>query len=400
MEDENKVIDIKEKENKVTEKKEKHGINKTLIIGILMLLIGAGGLYAMMYFFPIMAPNNNATTTTSSNGVTATEVKNVTVTDTGLADAVAKVYDAVVVVKTYVKGQLYATGTGFVYKKDGDTSYILTNNHVVSSGDTIYVVFTNGKSVQVEVKGKDTYSDIAVLAVDSSYVTSVASIGSSEDARVGDTVFTVGAPINSDTYSGTVTRGILSGKNRLVSVSLSTTSTSTSADLMMSVLQTDAAINAGNSGGPLCNANGEVIGITSMKLNSTSIEGMGFAIPVETAINYATKLETGEAIERPQLGITMRNLSEAVYYHYSALSNIGISSGVYVETVTAGGPAANGGIQSGDIITSIDDKDVSSIAYLRYILYNHSVGDTIKIKVYRNGDYKDITITLTQKASA
>ena len=378
------------------EKKEQT-VNKTsnkkiILVGIAMFFIGAIGLYLLIYFFPdpfmktIMEER---------------EVRNVTVTDTGIADAVEKIYDAVVVVKTYRDGSLYATGTGFVYKEDGDTAYILTNNHVIEDGDEIYVEFTDGSNVITTVEGADVYSDIAVLSLSSEHVTTVAQIGSSEDARVGDTVFTVGAPIDSSTYSGTVTRGILSGKNRLVSVSTTNNSTS---DMMMSVVQTDAAINSGNSGGPLANANGEVIGITSLKLSSgsstsASIEGMGFAIPIETALNYAEKLEQGETIVRPQLGITMSNLSDAIYRHYSELRNIDIDSGVYVEEVSSGSPAEKGGLKVGDIIISADGEDVPNLAYLRYLLYNHDVGDTMSLTVYRNGDKVDLTITLDQSAS-
>ena len=365
---------------------------KIIIVGIVMFFVGAIGLYLLIYFFP----EPFVKTITEQ-----TEVRNVTVTDTGIADAVDKLYDAVVVVKTYVDGQLYATGTGFVYKEDGDTAYILTNNHVIEGGDEIYVEFTDGSNVITTVEGSDSYSDIAVLSVDSSYVTTVAQIGSSEEARVGDTVFTVGAPIDSSTYSGTVTRGIVSGKNRLVSVSSSNSGTS---DMMMSVLQTDAAINSGNSGGPLANANGEVIGITSLKLSSgsttsASIEGMGFAIPIETALDYAEKLERGETIERPQLGISMRNLSDAMYYHYQELRNIDIDAGVYVEEVTSGSPAADAGIRVGDIIISADGEDVDNLAYLRYLLYTHDVGDTMELTIYRNGDEVNLTVTLNQAAS-
>ena len=378
------------------EKKEQT-VNKTsnkkiILVGIAMFFIGAIGLYLLIYFFP----DPFMKTITEER-----EVRNVTVTDTGIADAVEKIYDAVVVVKTYRDGSLYATGTGFVYKEDGDTAYILTNNHVIEDGDEIYVEFTDGSNVITTVEGADVYSDIAVLSLSSEHVTTVAQIGSSEDARVGDTVFTVGAPIDSSTYSGTVTRGILSGKNRLVSVSTTNNSTS---DMMMSVLQTDAAINSGNSGGPLANANGEVIGITSLKLSSgsstsASIEGMGFAIPIETALNYAEKLEQGETIVRPQLGITMSNLSDAIYRHYSELRNIDIDSGVYVEEVSSGSPAEKGGLKVGDIIISADGEDVPNLAYLRYLLYNHDVGDTMSLTVYRNVDKVDLTITLDQSAS-
>lgn len=323
------------------EKSKISSTGKLVIVGIVMFFAGAIGLYALICFYP------DPFVRTITEQI---ETRNVTVTDTGIADAVEKLYDAVVVVKTYYHDQLYATGTGFVYKKDDNTAYILTNNHVIENGDAVYVEFTDGRQIETTVEGKDTYSDIAVLSLSADEVSAVAEMGSSEEARVGDTVFTVGSPINSDAYSGTVTRGILSGKNRLVSVS---TSNSSTADMMMSVLQTDAAINSGNSGGPLANANGEVIGITSLKLSSSgtssaSIEGMGFAIPIETALNYAEKLENGETIERPSLGISMVNVS-SMYNRYPSLSNSGITEGVYVESVSDGSPADDGGMQAGDI---------------------------------------------------
>ena len=378
------------KKEKVVTAKTSNSIGRYLILSVIMLFIGAGGLYLLIYFFP--EPFVKTITEEVVN-------KNVTVTDTGIADAVDKVYDAVVVVKTYINKELYATGTGFVYKKDGNKTYILTNNHVIDSGDAVYAVFTDGSIVETKIEGKDSYSDTAVLSIDSSKALAIATMGSSENSRLGDTVFTVGAPINADTYSGTVTRGILSGKNRLVSVS---SSNSSRADMMMSVLQTDAAINSGNSGGPLLNANGEVIGMNSLKLSSGSststatIEGMGFAIPIETALKYATKLEKGEAIERPSLGVSMLNVSD---FNYPTLSSLGVSSGVYIQTVVASSPAEKGGIKNGDIIVAADDKEVTNLAYLRYLLYNHTVGDTMKIKVYSKGEYKELTITLDQKAS-
>ena len=369
------------------EKREKKGLTaaKLFLVGVIMFFVGAGTLYAIMYFNP--APFVKTITE---------ETRNVTVTDTGIADAVEKIYDAVVVVKTYYNNQLYATGTGFVYKKDDNLAYILTNNHVIEDGTSITVEFTDGREIDTTVEGSDTYSDIAVLSLDANEVTAVAEMGSSEDARVGDTVFTVGAPIDSSTYSGTVTRGILSGKNRLVGVS---TQNSYTSDMMMSVLQTDAAINSGNSGGPLVNANGEVIGITSLKLATEGVEGMGFAIPIETALSYAEKLENGESIERPSLGIEMLNLVDALRANYLTLNNIGVTSGVYVTKVTSESPAEAGGIEAGDIITAVDGKEVSDLAYLRYLLYNHSVGDTMEVTVYRDGSSKDLTIHLTQKAS-
>lgn len=353
---------------------------KSGIILLVAFFLGALGMFALVKYYP----------NTITENVTKT-IKDVTVTDAGIADAVEKVYDSVVTIETYKSNKLYATGTGFVYKDANDKGYILTNNHVIESGDEIRVVFTNQKSVQAKVEGSDKYADIAVLSVDKEDILSVATIGKSESSRIGDTVFAVGAPIDSSAYSWSVTRGILSGKDRLVEVSLNNSMVS---DWVMSVLQTDAAINSGNSGGPLANSNGEVIGITSMKLASSSIEGMGFAIPIEDALEYAERIESGEKIERPYLGVTMYNLSNIIGQVRTSLT-----SGVYIDKVEAKSPADNAGLQSGDIIVKIDDTDVNTLAFLKYQLYKHKVGDKINVSFYRGEELKTITINLDKAAS-
>lgn len=313
--------------------------------------------------------NNNKVEQTSP-----TSNKNVTITDTGLAESVSKVYDAVVVVKTYVKDRLYSTGTGFVFKTDDKYGYILTNHHVIESGSDIKVVFTSNDEVEVEVLGSDSFSDIAVLKVDKKYITSVASMGSSKDLRVGDTAFALGAPVDAATYSWSVTRGVISGKDRVVE----------SSNYVMEVLQTDAAINSGNSGGPLCNVNGEVIGITNMKISSTSVEGIGFAIPIEVALEYAEHFISGEPIQRPYLGISMYDLSNNYFSR---------QTGIYVSDIEINGPAHKAGIQKGDVITKINGKEVSTSSYLKYELYKHKIGDIVEITITRDG--KELTLKVT-----
>lgn len=369
----------------MSEYKKENKFQKFLIL-IVVFFVGALAMYGLVRLYP----------TTINNNIVKT-IKDVTVTDTGIADAVEKVYDAVVTVETYVSkrtsntNQLYSTGTGFVYKDEGGTAYILTNNHVIENGDEIHVVFTNGKAVKVNIVGSDAYADIAVLSVKSSEIISVASIGSSLDLRVGDTVFAVGAPIDSSAYSWSVTRGIISGKDRLVEVSLKNEAVS---DWVMSVLQTDTAINSGNSGGPLANSNGEVIGINSMKLANSNIEGMGFAIPIETAMEYAEKIISKEEIKRPYLGISMYNVS-AVLNQIST----SISSGVYIYSVENGSPAEIAGLKEGDIIVKVNDDNVTSVAFLKYQLFKHEVGDKINVSYYRGNELKEATINLTKAAS-
>lgn len=359
---------------------------KSILLCMVSAVFGAGCLFGGMYFFPDSF--GKVITETVEKTV---ETRNVTIHDTGIAEAVDKIYDAVLVVKNYKNKELYSTGTGFVYEIDGDRAYILTNHHVIEGGDEIFVQFTDGNSVKTKVIGSDKYADIAVLQVDANDSVKVASIGSSKDARVGDTVFAVGAPLDASTYSGTVTRGIISGKDRLVSVSLSSNNTS---DWVMSVLQTDAAINSGNSGGPLSNANGEVIGITSLKLAVTGVEGMGFAIPIETAMDYAKKIVNGDKIERPYLGVSMANLSDARYAFYPKLENLGVSSGVYISKIESGSPADKAGMKVGDVVTKADGEDVATLAYLRYRLYQHDLGDEMTLTVVRDGNEVELKVKL------
>lgn len=312
------------------------------------------------------------------NLVIETTKKEVTVTDKGIAEAVEKVYDSVVVVECYYRNKLYSTGTGFVYKTTDDKAYILTNHHVIENGDDVKVVFTNNEKETVTVVGSDAYSDIAVLSVDKEDIISVAELGSSENLKVGDTAFAVGAPLDSSTYAWTVTRGIISGKDRVVETSSN----------VMKVLQTDTAINSGNSGGPLCNSNGEVIGITNMKLASSSIEGMGFAIPIETAIQMADELMDGKEISRPYIGVEI-GLARESYYSEETY--------VYINSVEKDSPAEKAGLKAGDIILKVEDVEIYTIVQFQYELYKNDIGDKVKITIERDDDEKTLVVTLGSK---
>ena len=356
-----------------------------IVGGIVLLLIGAGAMYYLVTEKALF-----------SQTVINKLEKEVTVNENGIADAVDKLYDAVVVVGSYKSGVLQGTGTGFVYKVDGNDAYILTNNHVVSSATKVKVKFTDNNTYDVDVVGSDTYSDIAVLKIDKSKIISVANIGSSATARLGDTVFTIGAPLDSENYSWTVTRGILSGKDRLVEVSASN---STVNDWVMKVIQTDAAINSGNSGGPIANSNGEVIGITNMKLISSGVEGMGFAIPIEDAINYAETLIKDGKIERPLLGVGTLNVSDvAIMKQYGFTLDSSITEGAVIGQVQKGSPADSAGLAQGDVITKLDDYKITNSSYLKYYLYKYKIGDTIKITYTRGKKEQTVNIKLTQKA--
>lgn len=354
---------------------------KNIVSYIMVLFIGALIMYAVVYFFP----------TSITENVTKLE-KDVTVTDTGIADAVEKVYDSVVIVSTYKDNVYSASGTGFVYQKEDNKYYILTNHHVIDGGNKVTVTFTDGKVLETKVVGSDQYADIAVLSLETKEDVKIAPIGKSESTRVGDTSFAVGAPLDS-AYSWTVTRGIVSGKDRMVEVSLDKSSQN---DYVMKVLQTDAAINSGNSGGPLCNSNGEVIGITSLKLVSSGVEGMGFAIPIENAIKKAEQIIKGETANYPYIGISMLDLSKAYYsyQYYDLIKESNLSSGVIVVDVEKGSPASKAGLKSNDIITNINGEEVKNVAYLRYYLYQNNINDEIKLTIFRDGKKQDITVKL------
>lgn len=326
---------------------------------------------------------------------TVKTVKDVSISETNtLKSAIAKVYDAVVLIETYKGNQQIGSGTGFVYKKSDKKAYVLTNHHVVDGADKIKVSFNNGQEEEATFKGSDEPTDLAVLEISATNVTTVAEIGDSSKSELGDTVFTVGSPLGSK-YMGTVTKGILSGKDRQV------TASGSNGDYIMDVLQTDAAINPGNSGGPLLNINGEVIGITSMKLVEDEIEGMGFALPIQEAMTYVEKLEQGKQISRPLLGIQATDASGMAYYHNRfgwvvGGSNESDTKGVYITKVEDNSPASMGKLQVGDIITKIDSQGVENMAQFRYNLYKHSVGDTITITYVRNDKSYDTKIKLTE----
>ncbi len=307
-----------------------------------------------------------------------------------LETAIKKVYDSVVVIEGYERNYLASSGSGFVYKTDDKYGYILTNNHVVEDCSSIMVVNTEGVETEATVLGRDVYSDLAVLRIDKGAVLSVATLGKSADSAIGDTVFTVGAP-NGREYIGTVTKGIISGLNREVTVSLSNGS------YIMEVIQTDAAINPGNSGGPLVNINGEVIGINSLKLVEDEIEGMGFAIPIEEVQIYLERLEKGETIKRPTIGLEMIDIGSSYQQAYFQINvDQSIKQGAVVVSVVPNSPAAAGGLKKGDVIISVNGVEVNDVTHFRYLLHRNEIGDTIKLVYNRNGEDKLVEIKLTQ----
>ncbi|MBQ2872618.1 MAG: trypsin-like peptidase domain-containing protein [Bacilli bacterium] len=366
--------------NKVKKNKKKDTNNTGIILVVSILLsfvCGAVGAYLIVSNFSVQSVVKNITTSE--------------LVETSISVSVDKVYSSTVIVVAYKDGKQISTGTGFVYKKDGNKAYIMTNNHVIDSADTVEVEF-NDKSERIDAKilGGEVYSDIAVLTIDAKEASQVVETGNSDEIKLGDTIFTVGSPMGV-TYKGTVTKGILSGKDRMVEVNL----TGNTTDYYMKVLQLDAAVNPGNSGGPLCDVSGKVIGIISLKIVQDEVEGMGFAIPIEDALEYASAIEEGGEVVRPYLGVGMLDLSEEYYLWQNRITiPDGIDEGVAIIEVVEGSPADKAGLKKGDIVIKIGAEDISGLAEFRYELFRYNVGDKVTMVYYRGGVEKTATITL------
>lgn len=363
---------------------------KEVVLIIVSFVIG-GVLTFVIIGGDDVGSGNNSTT---SSGLTCSsaDCTKVVVDESGISEAVEKVYDGVLMVRNYQKDEVASTGTGFVYKIEGDYAYVMTNQHVVDGAERVTLITSKDEEIEGEVLGGDSYVDIAVIKIKKIDGLVALQLGNSENASLGDLVFTVGSPLGYE-YRGSVSTGHLAGKDRLVSVS---TDNSTSSDWVMKVLQTDAAINPGNSGGPLMNTNGEVIGVISMKLVQTEVEGMGFAIPIEYINSKIETLEKGQSIEWPLLGVSMINVSDArnsFRYDFDIPNNL--DYGVVVAGIEAGSGAESSDLKEGDIITKLNGEKVQDSAYLRYELYKYSAGDTIEITYMRDGKEHTTKVTLS-----
>ena len=274
-----------------------------------------------------------------------------------------------------------SAGTGVIVS---DAGYLVTNYHVVRRAQSIDVKLTDERELTASVVGEDPVSDLAVLYIAADGLTP-AQFGDSDTLRVGDSVVAIGDPLGVE-LRGTMTDGIVSAISRDVQVDGRT----------MNLIQTNAALNSGNSGGPLINSMGQVIGINTMKIgafaDSSGVEGLGFAIPSATVQEIVNQLLTqGYVSGRPWLGIEGESFSTFYQRFYR------IPRGVYITSVQSGSPAGMAGLQSGDIIVSVDGTAVSDMEDLDSLLYAHIPGDTMTLTVYRSGRQGDVTVTLTEK---
>ena len=277
-----------------------------------------------------------------------------------------------------------ASGSGFFITKDG---YILTNYHVIEGASTVKVTAYDGTTYDAAVIGGDEDYDIAVIKVDADGLTP-AIVGDSDKLAVGDNVLAVGNPLGE--LGGTVTSGIVSALNRSVSIQGSSSVNT------MSLIQMDASVSPGNSGGGLFNMNGELVGIVNAKSSDSDAEGLGFAIPVNDAVKVAQELlENGYVTGRPYLGISYYAVTDA-----QTAAQLGVNAyGVYIVEVVKGGPADKAGLQAGDRIVSVDGSEVATQSDLGTLMQDHKAGDTIEITVARGGQMQTVTVTLGEKGA-
>lgn len=340
-----------------------------------------------------------------------TEISNVTVNVTsGITEAVEQVDDAVVSVinlrrndyqswSSFYGGQAEqdeylqaGSGSGAVYKIDDDYAYIFTNNHVVEGSDAVDVLLKNGTRVPATVEGTDVWTDLAVLSIEAQHVNTALEFGDSDNLKVGEPAIAIGSPLGTE-FASSVTSGIISGVGRTVPVD---TNTDGQPDWEITAIQTDAAINPGNSGGPLINIAGQVVGINSMKISSDTVEGMGFAIPSNDALNIINQLEQNGEVIRPYLGITMIDLSLISRTQRTEELSLpeDVTSGILVSRVENNSPAAEAGIQPGDVIVGFDGEVIENSVQMRQILYTSEVGTTVSVELYRNGEPRVVDLPL------
>lgn len=376
-----------------------------------------GGAVAVAGGVGIMAvtnPANQATTPAtqpSQTQVETTKTSTATKGGTEITKVVAEVKNAVVSVinkQSTSRNNLYGTqqtggelataseGSGVIYKNENGYAYIVTNYHVIAKSQELEVLLADGTREKAELVGSDQWTDLAVIRIANTNVSTVAEFANSDDVEVGQIAIAIGSPLGSE-FATSVTQGIVSATNRAVATDVDGDGQE---DWVVTAIQTDAAINPGNSGGALINSAGQVIGINSMKISKSSVEGMGFAIPSNEVVSIIKQLEENGKITRPALGISMVNLT-SVNTRVIQQMNLpaDVKSGVVIAEVDSKGSAKAAGLQAYDVIVEMDGQKIEGIQNLRKVLYSHKVGDKMEVTYYRNGQKQTTTISLTETSS-
>lgn len=361
---------------------------------------------------PSSTENNQAVETAAQNGNSTSKVDTqaISTSSNSIADIVDSLSPAIVGItnlQAQTNGNFFGnssgnssgenietgTGSGVIFKKEGDAGYIITNNHVIEGAQSIEVTLYSGDKVKAELVGTDALTDIAVLKINAEHVTVVAEMGDSSQLRTGEDVIAIGNPLGEE-FTRTVTQGIVSGVDRTIDV------TTSEGNWALDVLQTDAAINPGNSGGPLINMSGQVIGINSLKISESGVEGLGFAIPSNDVLPIAEELMNNGKIQRPFLGVGLVEMSEIPQYYLQEQMNLpeDVKEGVIVGNVSPNSPADEAGLKQQDVIVSMNDQAITNASDLRKFLYTETeIGEEVDVTLYRAGEKVTLKIKLTNR---
>jgi serine protease DO len=406
-----------EKKNTKKKKAFRSGFVGGVTGGLLAVIIGFGAMSATGTLNQLTGAKSTATSTTTVK-TSPTALSNKGAGD--VSDVVSNVKNAVVSVinkQSLNQNNLFGSngqsrrqnqktedsdlttaseGSGVIYKVENGYAYIVTNNHVISGSQELEVLMADGTREKAELIGSDKWTDLAVLKIKADKVTTVAEFANSDEVKAGQTAIAIGSPLGTE-FATSVTQGIVSAKDRSVPTDVDGDGKQ---DWVVNAIQTDAAINPGNSGGALVNAAGQVIGINSMKISKSSVEGIGFAIPSNEVVSIINQLEKSGKVIRPVLGISMVDLTSVSSQgrQQLELSN-DVKEGVVVADVQENSSASKGGLKQYDVITEIDGKPVTGVQTLRKALYSKTVGSSMEVTYYRNGQKQTTTIQLTSSDS-
>ncbi|MDR0267844.1 trypsin-like peptidase domain-containing protein [Paenibacillus sp.] len=319
-----------------------------------------------------------------------------------LIQAAAKVRPTVVSIVNYKDGKKdknslkdAALGSGVIFKKDQGQAFVITNNHVIEGAQELEVVTISGEMKKAKLVGADKVNDIAVLAVDDKSINEVAEMGDSDKLRFGETVLALGNPLG---LGDTLTSGIVSYTNRIVPVSLNQDGVY---DWEQKMIQTSAAINEGNSGGALVDLNGKVIGINTMKIADSGVEGLGFALPVDQVMKTVDELMTHGKVARPYIGIYSMDLNNSYApMDEDDLKELKMPSDIEdgVVVLNAIGPAKEAGMELNDVIVKFNDEPIPSTLEMKKFLYDKAkIGDDVKVTFYRDGKEQSVNVKLAEK---
>lgn len=412
-----------ERNKRLAPKKEKSKAGY-FISGLSGVIVGALLMWLLMPSLANQLPGS--TTATQEQSSTVGTKQTATVVTTDVTTAVEKVSEAVVGISNYQVMQNSlggfwfgqggfggaqqnqqdqeeelreaGTGSGVIYKIENGEAYIVTNHHVIEEAEKLEITLADGSKKEAKLIGSDIWTDLAVIKVDADGIKTVANFGDSEVLKQGETAIAIGNPLGLDFY-GSVTVGVISGTNRAVPVDLNGDGTE---DWQSEVLQTDAAINGGNSGGALVNLNGDLIGINSMKIASEEVEGLGFAIPINTVIPIIQQLEANGEVVRPAMGVSLMDLTDIPAFYQAQTLQLpdGITTGVVVAEIVKGSSADEAGMKQYDVIFEMDGQKIESVIDLRQHLYTKTeVGDTLNVKVYRGGKVVELNLVLKESST-